>query len=80
MNRRVIPPISKTTRRFANGLVTLYEATFDERWIDRAIAETDVLMGDFLDHEQGGFYWTSKRHETLIARKRDLLRQRHPER
>lgn len=58
---------------FANGLVTLYEATFDERWIDRAIAEADVLMGEFLEHEQGGFYSTSKRHETLIARKRDLL-------
>ena len=58
---------------FANGLVTLYEATFDERWIDRAIAEADVLLGGFLDHEQGGFYSTSKRHETLIARKRDLL-------
>ncbi len=58
---------------FANGLVTLYEATFDERWIARATSEANVLMGEFLDHEQGGFYSTSARHEELIARKRDLL-------
>ena len=57
----------------ANGLVTLYEATFDERWIDQAVAEADVLLAEFLDSDRGGFFSTSARHEKLIARKRDLL-------
>jgi uncharacterized protein len=57
----------------ANGLVSLYEATFDERWIDLAIAEADVLLSEFLDSDRGGFFLTSARHEKLIARKRDLL-------
>lgn len=57
----------------ANGLVSLYEATFDEQWIDRAVSETDILVSEFLDSDRGGFFSTSARHEKLIARKRDLL-------
>ena len=57
----------------AYGLVSLYEATFDERWIDRAIAEADILLAEFFDSDRGGFFSTSARHEKLIARKRDLL-------
>ncbi len=57
----------------ACGLVTLYEATFDERWIDKAVVETDLLLAEFCDSHRGGFFSTSARHETLIARKRHLL-------
>ncbi|MHB8903374.1 MAG: thioredoxin domain-containing protein, partial [Thermoguttaceae bacterium] len=57
----------------ACGLISLYEATFDERWIDRAIVEADCLLADFYDSDRGGFFSTSSRHETLIARKRELL-------
>ena len=57
----------------ANGLVSLYEATFDERWIDLAVAEADVLLAEFFDSDRGGFFSTSASHEKLIARKRDLL-------
>lgn len=57
----------------ACGLVGLYEATFDERWIDRAIVEADCLVAEFSDSDRGGFYSTSHRHEALIARKRDLF-------
>ena len=57
----------------ACGLVGLYEASFDERWIDAAIAEADVILAEFVDPQQGGFYATSARHQRLIARKKDLL-------
>ncbi len=57
----------------AFGLVSLYETTFDEHWIDRAIAEADRLLAEFFDSDRGGFFSTSARHEKLIARKRDLL-------
>ena len=57
----------------ACGLVSLYEATFDERWIDRAIVEADLLLAEFYDTDRGAFFSTSARHEKLIAKKRDLL-------
>ncbi|MDD4268539.1 MAG: thioredoxin domain-containing protein [Pirellulaceae bacterium] len=57
----------------ACGLVSLYEASFDERWIDAAIAEADGILAEFCDPQRGGFYATSARHQRLIARKQDLL-------
>jgi len=67
----------------AEGLVSLYEATFAERWIDAACALADRLVGaddrgplaagGFVDPETGGFFQTSAAHERLVVRKPDLL-------
>ena len=57
----------------ANALVTLYEATFDERWIDEAVRLADIDAGPIsADHEQGGFFFTADDHETLVARPKDV--------
>ena len=57
----------------ANALVTLYEADFDERWIDEAIGLADVDACDSSrDREQGGFFFTATDHEPLITRQKDL--------
>jgi uncharacterized protein YyaL (SSP411 family) len=56
----------------AGSLVTLYESTFDERWIDEAIRLVDVILDQFHDPEQGGFFFASRDHESLIARKKDM--------
>ncbi len=56
----------------AGGLIALYEATFDERWIDEAARLMDYVLEHFHD-PAGGFYYTSDRHETLIARQKDVL-------
>ncbi len=56
----------------ASALVTLYEATFDESWIDLAVELCDGLLAHFADREGGGFYFTADDHEQLIARTRDL--------
>lgn len=55
-----------------NSLVSLYEATFDERWIDEAIRLADLTLELFSDRQQGGFFYTASDHETLIARQKDL--------
>lgn len=55
----------------AGGLVTLYEAAFEERYIDAAVALVDRMLKDFRDSERGGFYFTANNHETLIARQKD---------
>lgn len=55
----------------ANGLVTLYEATFNERWIDIARELMDLVLRWFADDSEG-FFYTARDHEQLIARQKDL--------
>jgi uncharacterized protein len=57
---------------FANALVTLYEATFNERWIDEAVRLAEILLKHFEDKSRGGFYFTADDHEQLITRTKDL--------
>ena len=56
----------------ANGLISLYEASFEERWIDHAVVLVDMVLDHFHDPEQGGFFFTADDHEPLIARNKDL--------
>jgi uncharacterized protein len=55
----------------ANALVTLYEASFEERWIAAAVELADTMLARFADAEGGGFYYTATDHEALIARQKD---------
>jgi uncharacterized protein YyaL (SSP411 family) len=55
-----------------DGLVSLYEATFDPRWVRDARGLARVMVEQFWDPAQGGFYFTGKGHERLIARHKDL--------
>jgi uncharacterized protein YyaL (SSP411 family) len=56
----------------ANAFVTLYETTFDERWIDEAVALADTIVAQFADPQGGGFFYTAADHEKLIARHKDI--------
>ncbi len=56
----------------ADGLTRLYEATGEPRWIDAALALCGVMVDEFADAEGGGFYFTSRDHEALIARTKDV--------
>jgi uncharacterized protein YyaL (SSP411 family)/aryl-alcohol dehydrogenase-like predicted oxidoreductase len=53
------------------GLVDLYEAGGEERFLERAGALAVCLLESFQDHELGGFYTTAKDHEALIVRGRE---------
>jgi uncharacterized protein YyaL (SSP411 family) len=55
-----------------NSLVTLYESSSGEKWIDEAVRLADILLARFADNERGGFYFTADDHEQLIARNKDL--------
>jgi uncharacterized protein YyaL (SSP411 family) len=57
----------------ANSLVSLYETTFEERWIDEAVQLADELLHRFADPEEGGFFYAAEDHQALIARKKDML-------
>ncbi|HEX4950316.1 MAG TPA: thioredoxin domain-containing protein [Blastocatellia bacterium] len=54
-----------------DGLLALYEATFDERWFVEARELADTMIALFWDENEGGFFFTSHDHEQLIARAKE---------
>lgn len=55
-----------------DGLLALYEATFDQRWFVEARALAERMIEGFWDAEDGGFFFTSSDHEQLITRTKDF--------
>jgi uncharacterized protein len=55
-----------------DGLISLYETTFNVRWIREAESLADQMIQLFWDASGGGFYFTSEDHESLIHRPKDL--------
>ena len=56
----------------AEGLLSLYEATFDDRWFRWATELARFMLDHFKDPDRAGFYDTSDDHEQLIHRPRDM--------
>ena len=54
----------------AEGLLALYETTFDERWFSLARRLADAILDRFAD-PAGGFFDTAVDHEQLITRPKD---------
>jgi uncharacterized protein YyaL (SSP411 family) len=62
----------------ADGLVELYEATFETRWIAEAGFLADAILEHFWDAEKGAFYDTAADHEELVTRPRDVYDNASP--
>ena len=54
------------------ALLTLYEATFEERWFLAARDAADELLLRFADTENGGFFSTAEDGEQLITRRKEV--------
>jgi hypothetical protein len=54
------------------GLLALYQTTFDARWFQWAQELADAMLAHFSDSQNGGFYDTRDDHEQLIHRPKDL--------
>jgi uncharacterized protein YyaL (SSP411 family) len=54
-----------------DALVSLYEATFAARWLAAAVDLVEVMVDQFWDPADGGFFYTGMDHEALIARSKD---------
>jgi uncharacterized protein YyaL (SSP411 family) len=54
------------------ALVRLYEATFDEKWLNEANLLTEYVITHFYDSNSGMFYFTSDLDPALVARKMEL--------
>ena len=55
-----------------DGLLELYEATFDKHWLDSAIELNGAAVTHFWDEEAGGFFFTPDDHEQLLTRSKDV--------
>jgi hypothetical protein len=57
----------------AGALVSLYEAGFEEHWIDEALPLAETMLAQFRDTASGGFFYTAADHETLLLRPRETI-------
>src|SRR5258707_1715494 len=56
-----------------DGLICLYEATGELRWLKASVELSDKMIGQFWDERQGAFFFTGTSHEQLIVRSKDFL-------
>jgi uncharacterized protein YyaL (SSP411 family) len=57
----------------ADGLLSLYQLTFEERWLQHSESLVNHMIEKFWDDSNGGFYFTGSNHEELIARTKDYF-------
>jgi uncharacterized protein len=57
----------------ADGLLALYEASFNTRWFIEAHRLVDEAIELFADGHNGGFFDTGIDHEALISRPKDIM-------
>lgn len=53
---------------FTFGLIELYEATFEEKYLQAATDLTNLIVARFWDTKDGGFYFTTKNAENQMPR------------
>jgi uncharacterized protein YyaL (SSP411 family) len=54
------------------GLLELYEAVFDVKYLDAAVELCGIMVEHFWDLEHGGFFFTADDGEELLVRKREI--------
>ncbi|MBO0779727.1 MAG: thioredoxin domain-containing protein, partial [Ktedonobacteraceae bacterium] len=57
----------------ADGLLALYEASFETRWFIEARALMEQAITLFADEQNGGFFDTGSDAEALISRPKDIM-------
>ena len=56
---------------FTQGLIDLYESTFDERYLDYSIKLTETMLNEFYDNENGGFFDTTGKDKSILVRTKE---------
>jgi uncharacterized protein YyaL (SSP411 family) len=72
-NKASIPAFLDDYAFMIEALITLYEADFDERWLNEAKRLTDFVRTNFEDTDNLMFFYTAANGETLIARKHEVM-------
>ena len=70
--RSTIPGFLEDYSFVIDATISLYEATFDEKWINEAKRLTDYVILHFYDEQSGMFFFTPDENTNLIARKMEI--------
>ncbi len=57
----------------AAGLLDLFEATVNRAHLDRALELAGIMLQEFWDEAGGGFFYTGRSHERLIAQSKPIF-------
>lgn len=55
------------------GFTELYQAVFDEKWLENAVQLTEYVLNNFFDPEENLFFYTDRSSGELIARKKEIF-------
>ncbi len=53
------------------ALIGMYEACYDEKYLERALKLNEKTLSHFYDYDNGGFYFNGKDNEQLIMRPKE---------
>ncbi len=56
----------------ADGMIVLYQVTGEVKYLSEAKRWADLMITEFWDEENGGFFFTSNDHEELVVRNKDF--------
>lgn len=62
----------------ADALLTLWEVTFQPRWLEASVRLTDSMLELFWDDDGGGMFATGSHHEKLIIRQKEIVESATP--
>jgi uncharacterized protein len=54
------------------GLIELYEAAFEVRYLEAALDIQELMLDLFWDDQEGGFYYTANNAEKLLVRTKEI--------
>ena len=57
---------------FIQGLLELYETTFDVDYLKNALSLNEYVIKHFWDDKNGGFFFTSDKGESLLVRQKEI--------
>ncbi|GIX47683.1 MAG: hypothetical protein KatS3mg131_1894 [Candidatus Tectimicrobiota bacterium] len=63
---------------FIAALLDAFESLGEARYFRLALTLTEVMLEEFWDEAQGGFFFTGKHHEALLARPKQVFDQALP--
>ena len=73
-----VPAYLEDYAHCVDGLLRLYEATFNVQWLEKAHELAAAMIDLFQDPDSGLFYDTGRDHERLVVRPRDLFDNASP--
>lgn len=73
-----IPALQSDYAFYINGLIELYSASYNPKYLTLALKWQKQLDEDFWDEIEGGYFISSTKHEQLILRRKEIYDGAYP--